>query len=753
MRRRSVLVLGSLLACGAPPAHGPGGAPAPAPGSASAPAPASASAPAPRLPQEGAAPTPSQAKPGPPVKKLVAAPGHTCALLVSGEVACWGGGIGPVVNGARTSVKHPRVIPRIRDAIDVATGLYHTCAARSDGKVLCWGWDSEGELGGGEPPSVDDEPVLVPKLDDVVELASRANHTCARRRDGHVLCWGKNDTGQLGRAPGKDPMGPSRVTGVVLVPNLTDAVEIVTSHTRSCARRANGRVVCWGEPLPGTAPVARGTLQSFPDVTDAVGLAADGVTCVVRANGEAQCLGGMAHGSVGPGGPPPPKRPMAAKEITSLALGGAAECAVTRAGAVLCWGEGVSGELGDGTTKPHDAPAPVAGVTDATQVVASWNHMCALRKNQQVVCWGANNEAQLGIGLDDIERTPFLVPGVSAAKVAVGYSQSCAIDSSMKALCWGHDVTIDQYLTASTPREVPGLGAVTEIALGFGHGCALAPAGGATCWGSPSHLGAQLPYKNETAAHPISGVTDGTTLSTGESHSCVRRRDGTAVCWGQNREGQLGDGTKRPSLSAVPVKGLTDAVDVRCGNDHTCALRTNGDVACWGSNDAGQVGVFEPSGDPSPAPSAPVAVTPIRGATAIAAGATHTCAIVGGKVTCWGHDHHGSIVCSHGAQPGCRGQRFIDVPSIDDATAISAGGHKTCVLRRGAPSSVTCWSRALAQETDLRETPLSSPSAFAVEGEHVCAVSQGRAACWGRNEAGQIGAPPPYRTSATPVVW
>lgn len=702
MRYRLIPLVGLLLACGAP-------APSTAPAATLViPPVASSSAPAPVAP--------ANAKVGPPIKKLVAAPGHTCALLVSGEVACWGGGIGPVVNGYRTDVKQPRIIPGVRNAVDVATGLYHTCIARQDGKVLCWGWNSDGELGGLNP-TTDDELLPVPNLDNVVEVASRANHTCARRRDGHVFCWGKNDEGQLGVPAVKDAMGfVAHVNGAVPVPGLTDAVEIVTSHTRSCARRANGSVVCWGEPIEGVPPAPRGQLQAFPEVTDAVGLAADMVTCAIRATGAALCYGGMAHGSIGPGAPPPSRRQLDAKDVVSVALGGAAECAVTRSGSVVCWGEGVSGELGDGTTKPHDAPTPVLGVTDATQVVASWNHMCALRQNRQVVCWGANNEAQLGIGSDDTERMPFIVPGISAAKVSVGYDQSCAIDSANKVLCWGHDVTGAQYFARNTPTAIPGLTTATEIALGFGHGCALTPAGGVVCWGDPGNLGAQLPYKNDTAVHAIKGVADATTVSTGESHSCARRKDGTAVCWGQNHDGQLGDGSGHASLSAVAVKGIRDAVDVRCGKSHACALEKNGEVVCWGGG-------------------SPVASTQFRGATAIAPSDGQTCAIHGGKVTCW-----------YGPQ------RQFEIPDVDDATQISGAGQQTCILRRGAPGSVTCWTR-IESPLDLHVTPLDAPTSLAAETEHVCAVSNGKAACWGRNIAGQVGAPLPYRTSATPIGW
>lgn len=671
----------------------------------------------------------------------MAAPGHTCALLVSGEVACWGGGIGPVKNGSRTSLKRPTLVRGLRDAIDVATGLYHTCVAHADGTVSCWGWDSDGELGGGPSPEEEDEPVVVPKLSGVVELASRASHTCARRRDGHVLCWGKNDHGQLGRPPVMDRYGAKRVVGPVEVPGLADAVQLVVSHTRSCARRASGQVVCWGESL-GSGAGAHPTLMPLSDVTDAVGLAADFATCAVRANGEAVCISNQASGR---------KRVLAAKDVVGLGLGPASECAVTRDGAVLCWGDSASGELGDGTIgTSRTEPRAVIGITDATQVVSSWNHHCALRRSGQIACWGANNEAQLGIGDDDVLHTPHVVPGLVGARVAVGLYQSCAITPAKALQCWGHDVTRSPHFARSTAEGVAGVGEVIDVAVGFDHGCALTPAGGAVCWGDPGRLGTPLPYRTEYGPRAIEGVSDAVAISTGEQHTCARRRDGTVVCWGQNHSGQLGDGTTRSSTRGVVVTGLRGVVDVRCGDEHTCAVLDGGEVRCWGKNDAGQLGSFGPSGDPVPASSRPLAVAAVQGATAVAAGSAHSCAIVkGGAVTCWGHDHHGAIMCSDPG--GCRGQRFIEAPELADATAISAGGHDTCVLRAGG-AIVRCWSRIGEDGTDRRDVALAA-SSVAAGGAHVCAITNGQVACWGKNDAGEVGASPPYRTTPVPPIW
>jgi alpha-tubulin suppressor-like RCC1 family protein len=63
----------------------------------------------------------------------------------------------------------------------------------------CWGWNDNGELGNGStvgaPPSA---PVAVVGISDAVQVAPGNHHACALRATGQVVCWGKNDHGQLG---------------------------------------------------------------------------------------------------------------------------------------------------------------------------------------------------------------------------------------------------------------------------------------------------------------------------------------------------------------------------------------------------------------------------------------------------------------------------------------------------------------------------------------------------------------------------
>jgi alpha-tubulin suppressor-like RCC1 family protein len=676
-----------------------------------------------------------------PVKKLAASPGHTCALLESGKVACWGGGLGPIEKGYYTNLKRPTFIAGIDDAVDVSSGNYHACAARASGKVVCWGSNTDGELGVAERHVWREHGTLVEveKASEVIAIAGRATHSCAVRRNGRVICWGKNEEGQLGSRAGQE------VVGAIEVPGVEHARAVAVSHTESCARLAGGSVMCWGGRSYGMAGHQQAP-HLVAGVDDAVDVTMDAQVCITRAAGNLVCTSGAAETTE-------MRLPDPADRAINAALGGSFGCAVKASGKVACWGSNTSGELGDGTRNEHADARSVLGLDDATQVVASWNHLCARRRNGGVACWGANNEAQLGLGSDDIEP-PFAVPNVSASKIAVGPESSCALVNE-NVVCWGHDFTQQQYSARSETWTMTGLEGIVDVALGRWHGCAVRKNGLAYCWGNPSNLGAQLPYKNDPSVRVIANVSDAVAITTGEQHTCVRRRSGRVSCFGQNEHGQLGDGSNRPSIAAIEVKGITDAAEVSAGERHTCVRRTNGAVVCWGANDSGQLGVFDPSGEPAPSSSIPLAVasltTPVK---AIAAGWNHTCALSGnGKVTCWGHQHHGRIVCSH----GCQGQRFADVPDVT-AKTLAVGGGRSCAIT--TDDTVKCWSQVVDTRSDVAAIAgLPSPaSALAVEGSHSCAMvravqATANVVCWGRNEAGQVGAPPPYRTTPVAPIW
>jgi alpha-tubulin suppressor-like RCC1 family protein len=91
----------------------------------------------------------------------------------------------------------------------------------------------------------------------------------------------------------------------------------------------------------------------------------------------------------------------------------------------------------------------------------------------------------------------------------------------------------------------------------------------------------------------VSGLSGATAIATGEYHSCALIGDGTARCWGYNSSGQLGDGTtttRTDRSTPVAVSGLSGATAIATGGYHTCALIGDGTARCWGNNSNGQLG-------------------------------------------------------------------------------------------------------------------------------------------------------------------
>jgi alpha-tubulin suppressor-like RCC1 family protein len=142
-------------------------------------------------------------------------------------------------------------------------------------------------------------------------------------------------------------------------------------------------------------------------------------------------------------------------------------------------------------------------------------------------------------------------------------------------------------------------------------------------------------------------------LDSGGGHTCMVFGNGTVHCWGFDNTGQLGYGNTETigddetAASAGPVDlGGHRAIAVATGNFHTCALLDDGTVRCWGQGAFGQLGYGNPGsiGDnETPAAAGPVDLGGHK-ATAITAGAFHTCALLDdGTVRCWGRNNFGQL--------------------------------------------------------------------------------------------------------------
>jgi alpha-tubulin suppressor-like RCC1 family protein len=281
--------------------------------------------------------------PGETATAIAAGYEHTCALLESGSVKCWGSngngqlGLGDIVNRGNGPGQMGAKLPPIdlgpgKTATAIAAGGVHTCALLSGGSVKCWGWNLYGQLGLGDIANRGDVPgqmgAKLPPVDlgpgeMVTAIAAGGFHTCALLQGGEVKCWGWNLYGQLGLGdqanhgdvPGQ--MGDN-LPVIDLGPGETVSA-IAAGQAHSCALLQNGRVKCWGRNDNG--------LLGIGD-TDA------------RGDDPGEMGAQLPVIDLGPGETP-----------TAITASHVHNCALLAAGSIKCWGANEHGELGLGDRK------------------------------------------------------------------------------------------------------------------------------------------------------------------------------------------------------------------------------------------------------------------------------------------------------------------------------------------------------------------------------------------------------------------
>ena len=350
-------------------------------------------------------------------------------------------------------------------AVTVVTGQYHSCALLASGSVKCWGSNSSGQLGDGSYTD-STHPVQVRRLLDGVTALSAWNvHTCAVLRTGAVKCWGSNSYGELG-----DGTDVSDSNVPVTVSGLTGEATGVTAGVYHSCALVEGSVECWGHG--GYGQLGDGTTANSSVAVPVTGLSG-GVTavtagayhtCAVDA-GSARCWGNNASGQLGDGTTANSNVPVQVAGLTSgvtrVSTGGSHACAVV-SGSATCWGLNTYGQLGNGTTIDSRSPVPVTGLNaGVTAMIGRGSQTCALVSGA-AKCWGANDHGQLGDGTTTASSVPVQVFGLTSGVTAIGISNlhGCAV-VSRSIRCWG-DNTYGELGDGSTtsspaPVHIPGL--------------------------------------------------------------------------------------------------------------------------------------------------------------------------------------------------------------------------------------------------------------------------------------------------------
>jgi cysteine-rich repeat protein len=325
--------------------------------------------------------------------QLVAAGSHTCAISTTGALRCWGSGAFGKLGYGNTSDIGDDEAPRSAGEVDVggpvqqvAIGFDHTCALLTSGAVRCWGRGRFGQLGYGNENDVgdDESPASAGDVDvggPVKQIAASGYHTCALLASGGVRCWGMGEWGELGYGNNVD-FFPDTTEDVNIVGNNEtpasmgdvdvggEVQQIVAGGHRTCALLTSGAVRCWGAGDGGAlgygntdtigddeTPASAGDVDVGGPVRQlSVG---NGVVCALLVTGGLRCWGYVwtGGGSLGYGNMESigdDETPASAGDlhiggpVRQISAGALHHCALLARGSVRCWGYAGQGALGYG---------------------------------------------------------------------------------------------------------------------------------------------------------------------------------------------------------------------------------------------------------------------------------------------------------------------------------------------------------------------------------------------------------------------
>ncbi len=462
--------------------------------------------------------------------------------------------------------------------------------------------------------------------------------------------------------------------------------------------------------------------------------------------------------------------------LPRLAAGNSHSCAVRADGALWCWGDGLTGELGNGSEAARGVAAPVGetadwlsissgmfhadlvcGLTGGNQAYPCGTRTCGIRADGTLWCWG------------DIANTGPLPPPSAAdgrvgdaadwARVSVGGGGACALKRDGTLWCWGG-------------REVYGFGAVVdvggllparvgaasdwrEVSVGNGMSCGLR-GDGLWCWASSPYVTNNAVALEPPSPQRVAGAADwvavsaGTAGAVGTRPACGVRGDGGLWCWSWKAAQTNGQGT--PELTMMPpvrIGGDARWSAVSVGGDHTCAVRADGALACLDADGA------------------PVALGDETDWVAVRAGRAHVCARRrDDSVACWGNNLFGQLGrgttglalqprladgerwAALGAASGLRADGTLwywyneprSLSADSRFTALADGGVYACALRAGA---AFCWHHdpTLGLLADPELNGGSVPWRQVAAGyHHGCGIrADGSLWCWGTNDYGELG--------------
>ena len=589
------------------------------------------------------------------------------AIKTDGTLWCWGSGTqGMIADNNAISRSSPVQVGADTNWSYVTSGYVHVLALKTNGTLWCWGSNFQGALGlntagGGYRSS----PTQIGADTNWSSVAAGYLNSMAIKTDGTLWAWGgyQSGYGQLGQ---NDVIQRSSPTQIGALTNWSS----VAAGTYYClARKTNGTIWAWGRNNTGalgqndtiyrSSPVQVGTDTNWSSVF-ATNLY--GTSNAVKTDNSFWGWGYGSNIGVGYGSTTidrsSPVQVGAAYTFNNISVSRAdiaspSTIGIKPDGTLWAWGGNQYGQLAQVSDKIYrSSPVQVGVLTNWSSSSAGRFYVVAVKNNGSLWSWGQNNQGQLGLG-DIIYRSSPTQIGTNNnwSSITSSYLSNFAIKTDGSLWAWGNNqyggfgvstITVSGNTNSSSPVQVGKLpwkklyaGSVSTYGIKFD----------GTLWSWGSNSVGQLAQGNITyRSSPVQIGTLSNWLSIAASyHLAAVKTDGTLWTCGRNNSGGLGDGTIINKSSLAQIGLLTNWLLVATNLDNTFAIKTDGTLWAWGSNGQGQIG--NPTITLLTNRSSPVQIgtdTNWSSVTSCASGAVHAIK-TDGTLWAWGFNSSGQL--------------------------------------------------------------------------------------------------------------
>jgi alpha-tubulin suppressor-like RCC1 family protein len=277
-------------------------------------------------------------------------------------------------------------------------------------------------------------------------------------------------------------------------------------------------------------------------------------------------------------------------------------------GELYAWGQGTSGQIGDGTVVSKSSPVQVDSSTNWDQVSAGSAFMLAVKTDGTLWSWGAGSLGRLGHNNEIELSSPVQVGALTTwYQVSAGLQHSTAVKTDGTLWSWGEGDegrlgNGDATVNFSSPVQVGALTNWSQVSAGNAHSSAVKTDGTAWTWGKGDN--GQL-GQNDTVRYSspvqVGALTAWAQISSGNTQTAAVKTDGTLWTWGNGYIGRLGHNDIVSLSSPVQVGALTTWAQVSTGaaSAHMAAVKTDGTLWTWGRNNNGRLATTLPSTNPA----------------------------------------------------------------------------------------------------------------------------------------------------------